>query len=125
MFLDNKNHGKVSTELKKAIGSESLLSILSGNFSIYGYSVLQKELNKAKKVRLLFSKWRGDAMYDLTGAFSELRLKNKLNQRHIAEECSSGLSKNVEPKAYFCTTDISQNLYLVAGENESSLGGSH
>ncbi|KMP10603.1 helicase [Candidatus Nitromaritima sp. SCGC AAA799-C22] len=121
MFLDNKNHGKVSAELIKAIGSDSALSILSGFFSIYGYSILQKELSKAKKVRLLLSKWQEHALHDLTGTSSELRFKNRLDQHHLAKECASWLSQSVEPKAYLGTTGIGQNLYLVSGGNGSSL----
>lgn len=121
MFLDNKNHGKVSTELIKTIGLDSSLSILSRAFSIFGYSVLQKELSKAKKVRLLLSKWHEQDYSDLTGTSSEIRFKNRLDQHLLAKECALWLSKNAEPKAYLGATGIGQNLFLVSNGNGSSL----
>ena len=42
MLLDNKGNGKAITELRKAIEPQSKLAILSGMFSIYGYSALKK-----------------------------------------------------------------------------------
>ena len=92
MLLDNKNHGKVITELKKFIGSDSKLSVLSGLFSIYGYSALKKELSSIKGLRLLLSKWDEQSIYTLSGVLSELLLKNGLEQAYIAKECSIWLS---------------------------------
>jgi hypothetical protein len=40
MLSDNKNHGKVITELKKFLDTSSKLSVLSGMFFIYGYVAL-------------------------------------------------------------------------------------
>jgi len=121
MFLDNKQHGKVADELVKTIGPDSALSILSGMFSIYGYSVLQKELSRANQIRLLLTTWGDDAIHNLTGTLPELRLINRLDQHHIAKDCASWLSQNVEPRAYFGPTGIGQNLYLVSGRNGNSL----
>ena len=82
MLLDNKNHGKVITELKKSLDTTSKLSVLSGMFSIYGYSALKKELGNLTDVRLLLSKWDDASLHTIAGTPQETRLKNKLDQSY-------------------------------------------
>jgi hypothetical protein len=93
MLLDNKNHGKVITELKKSLDASSKLSVLSGMFSIYGYAALKKELGSIKDIRLLLSKWDDASLHTIAGTPEEIRLKNKLDQSHIAKESLEGFTQ--------------------------------
>jgi predicted HTH transcriptional regulator len=52
-LLDNKGQGKVGDALAEGIQANARLSILSGLFSIYGYSVLKKQLARVGGLRLL------------------------------------------------------------------------
>ena len=85
MLLDNKNHGKVIDQLKLNMSRGSKLSVLSGLFSIYGYSVLKRELSGLSEARILLSKWDDGFLQSLAGQISELRIKNHLNQARIAK----------------------------------------
>jgi hypothetical protein len=67
MLLDNKNHGKVITELSHALKGDSKLSVLSGMFSIYGYAALKKELGRIADIRMLLSKWGDSSILTLAG----------------------------------------------------------
>lgn len=119
MLLDNKNNGKVGAELKKRIGSGSRLSVLSGLFSIYGFSVLKKELANVNEVRLLLSNWSDEAKPLLAGGATELRLKNHLDQTRIARECADWLAKNVVIKGLSKENPINQNLFHLTNANEA------
>ena len=99
MLIDNKNHGKVITELKKSLGTSSKFAVLSGMFSIYGYSALKKELGSLADVRLLLSKWDDASLHTIAGTPQETRLKNKLEQSRIAKECAAWVKKNTQTKA--------------------------
>jgi superfamily II DNA or RNA helicase len=117
MLLDNKSHGKVSDELRRYLGADSKLSVLSGLFTIYGYASLKKELQKTTDVRLLISQWDDAYLKTLAGTDAELRLKNGLDQSRIAKECAAWLAGAVQVKALASATPINQSLFHV--ENSS------
>jgi len=117
MLLDNKNHGKVITELKGALTPSSKLSILSNLFSIYGFAVLKKELNCIEDVRLLLSKWDEETLNALAGTYTEIRLNNSLTQARIANDCAKWLGQNVQIKS--SQARITQNVFHVLNERES------
>lgn len=119
MLLDNKNNGKVGSELKRRISSGTKLSVLSGLFSIYGFQVLRKELAKISETRLLLSGWKGNVASSLAGSRTELRLKNQLDQARIARDCAAWISKTVEIKAMSDTSSINQNLFHINAADES------
>jgi ERCC4-related helicase len=125
MLLDNKSQGKVGAKLREHIKSDSKLSVLSGVFSIYGYSALKRELKDISGVRMLLSKWDDDALLGLVGSQSEIKLKNNLNQARIASECAKWLSKSVQIKS--SVAPIAQNLFHVANNSGSFAvqGSSH
>ena len=56
-LIDNKTHAKVVDALKLAMGPASQISILSGQFSIYAYIALKRELARTQEVRILLSQW--------------------------------------------------------------------
>lgn len=99
MLLDNKAHGKVISELQKAIHVGSKLSVLSGLFSIYGFSSLKKELSSIDGFRLMMSRWDDRVTPTLAGVLEETPLKNRLDQKRIAKECATWLRGHVEVRA--------------------------
>ncbi len=42
-------------DFKKTIATDSKIDIAAGIFSIYGYAVLKKQLDKIKKLRFIFT----------------------------------------------------------------------
>lgn len=128
MLLDNKNHGKVITELSHALEGGSKLSVLSGMFSIYGYAALKKELGHIADIRMLLSKWDDSSILTLAGTPQENRLKNKLNQSRVAKECAVWVKKNTSTKAMTGHMAFPpQNMFHVNNKNDAFVvqGASH
>ncbi len=128
MLLDNKGNGKVITELRKAIEPQSKLAILSGLFSIYGFSVLKKELSGIRDIRLLLSKWDDSSLHTIAGTPQETRLRNKLDQSRIAKECVTWVQKNTKAKAMTGQMAFPpQNMFHISNDADSFVvhGASH
>ena len=126
MLLDNKKNGKVGDTLRDNLQAGSSLAIIAGLFSIYGFDVLKKELNRVDQVRLLFSKIQnvpGDnlPLPGLNGDAFERRFKNQLNQHQIAKECADWLTKKAEIKRVNNPYSVNQNLFHVQKEQSSAL----
>jgi len=128
MLLDNKNHGKVITALKKHLDTSSKISVLSGMFSIYGYAALKKELGNIKDIHLLLSKWDDASLHTIAGTPQETRLKNRLDQRRIAKECATWIKKNVLVRAMTGQMAFPpQNMFHISNDDDSFViqGASH
>lgn len=110
-LIDNVN-SRLGDDLKETIRKGSKLSIAASSFSIYAFEALKKELEKIEDLRFIFSsptfieenfKKHSRLFYiphiyqetELCGGEFELRLKNQLNQRAIARECSEWVKKKV------------------------------
>src|SRR5690606_38690957 len=110
-LIDNVNN-RLGDDLKAGIKKGSKLSIAASSFSIYAYEALKKELEKVEELRFVFSSptfieehFKKDVpkffiphLYqeaELCGGEFELRLKNRLNQRAIARECSKWVKEKV------------------------------
>lgn len=128
MLLDNKGHGKVITELQKAIQPDSKLAVLSGLFSIYGFSALKKELSNLDEFRLMLSRWDDASLHTLAGTPQETRLKNRLDQSRIAKECAAWLKKHVQARTMTGQMAFPpQNMFHVQNSEDAFVvqGGSH
>src|SRR5690606_3482532 len=114
-LIDNVNN-RLGNDLKVSIKKGSKISIAASSFSIYAYEALKKELEKIDELRFIFSsptfveehfkkevpKFFIPHLYkeaDLCGGEFELRLKNQLNQRAIARECSKWVKAKVTFKS--------------------------
>ncbi|MFB2118972.1 helicase-related protein [Parapedobacter sp. 2B3] len=114
-LIDNVN-SRLGDDLKVSIKKGSKISIAASSFSIYAYEVLKKGLEKIDELRFIFSsptfveehfkkevpKFFIPHLYkeaDLCGGEFELRLKNQLNQRAIARECSKWVKAKVTFKS--------------------------
>lgn len=114
--IDNVNI-KLFDELKNDIGEDSTLSILAGQFSLYAYQALKKELDSCKDFRFIFTdetfvknkefqKKEKKEFYipklnrekSIYGTEYEVRLKNELTQKAIARECAEWISKKAKFK---------------------------
>jgi len=110
-LIDNVS-SRLGDDLKENITKGSKLSIAASSFSIYAYEALKKELKKIDELRFIFSsptfieenfQKHSRLFYiphiyketELCGGEFELRLKNQLNQRAIARECSRWVSEKV------------------------------
>jgi len=136
-LIDNINN-RLIDDLKTEIKKSSKIAIAASTFSIYAFEALKKELNKIDELRFIFTsptfiqeKFQKESrefyiphIYNeqhLCGGEFELRLKNELNQRAIAKECSDWVKSKVTFK-----TNIHSNLplngliHIDSGEKEKT-----
>ncbi|MFT5915826.1 MAG: SNF2 family DNA or RNA helicase [Flammeovirgaceae bacterium] len=109
--IDNVNE-RLGDDLRENIGKGSKLSIAAASFSIYAFAHLRKELNNIEELRFVFTSptfmeeklQKEDRHFyiphifnesELCGGEFELRLKNQLNQRALAKECSDWVRRKV------------------------------
>lgn len=114
MKLLNNVTERLADDLRAEIKKGSKLAIAASSFSIYAFEALKKELKGADSLRFIFTsptfveekfqkisrEFYIPHIYNerqLCGGEFELRLKNELNQRAIARECSNW----VKAKAVF------------------------
>lgn len=136
-IIDNVNH-RLGTDLKESVKKGSKISIAASSFSIYAYEALQKELDKIDDLRFIFTsptfiednfkkevpKFFIPHLFkeaDLCGGEFELRLKNKLNQRAIAKECSKWVKNKVQFKSNKQIGSYLPGLIHVDNENNESV----
>lgn len=110
-LIDNINT-RLIDDLKESIGKKSKLSIAASSFSIYAFEALRKELQNVEELRFIFTsptflqenfkkevpKFFIPHLFkeaDLCGGEFELRLRNQLTQRAIAQECSQWVRDKV------------------------------
>jgi SNF2 family DNA or RNA helicase len=110
-LIDNINT-RLADDLKIEIKKNSKISIAASSFSIYAFEALKKELSAINELRFIFTsptfiqeKFKKETrefyiphIYNekhLCGGEFELRLKNELNQRAIAKECSEWVKNKV------------------------------
>ena len=112
MLIDNKKNNKLGEVLKENIDNNCKLSIISGYFTLYGFSHLKTELEKVESVRLLLTStnFKNDLNL-LTSSKEELKLKNKLQQEKIAKECYEWLNKKAQIKEVKNNNAFPFNLY--------------
>jgi len=114
-LIDNVNN-RLADDLKASVRKGGRLSIAASSFSIYAFEALKKELEKIEDLRFIFTsptfieenfKKEVPRFFiphlfkeaDLCGGEFELRLKNQLNQRAIARECSRWVREKVTFKS--------------------------
>ncbi|MGJ0333186.1 SNF2-related protein [Aliarcobacter cryaerophilus] len=114
MLIDNKKNHKLGEVLKENIESNCKLSIISGYFTLYGFSHLKTELEKVDDIRLLLTStnFKNDLNL-LSSSKEELKLKNRLQQEKIAKECHEWLMKKSQIKEVKTSNLIPFNLYHI------------
>lgn len=136
--FDNVQH-KLGEDLKETLKPRSKVSIAASVFSIYAFEALQKELSSIEELRFIFTSptfieenlvKQSREFYiphivreaELCGGEFELRLRNQLNQRAIAQECAEW----VKAKVHFKTNRnavarVPDLLHVESPASESSL----
>lgn len=114
-LIDNVNT-RLGDDLKSEIKRGSKISIAASSFSIYAFEALKKELMGIDELRFIFTspafikeEFQKQSLEfyiphiyneaNLCGGEFELRLKNELNQRAIAQECSQWVLEKVRFKS--------------------------
>jgi ERCC4-related helicase len=131
-MLDNKKNGKVGDELRLHIRSGSKLSVISAYFTIYAFNELYKELKKIDHMRFVFTEPSfvkdqdelirqyyidRDPERKISGNEFEIKMRNELNQAHIAKECASWLREKVEIKSLKKSNSAQQRLIYVENDD--------
>ncbi len=119
MLLDNKNHGKVIDELRASLGTNSKLAILTGLFSVFGFSALKSELVKVNELRLLLANSDATSVLKLAGTIEETGLKNRLDLQYVSKECADWVRKKAEVRE-LTGTPIQQNIFHTETLNSGS-----
>ena len=107
-------------DLKKELGKNSKLKIIASCFSIYAYKYLKKELEKIDSLEFIFASpaFTSDEELDrqnkprrefyipkikrqknLYGSEFEIKLKNQLMQKAVAEECAAWIRRKAKFKS--------------------------
>ena len=105
-YLNNTGIQRLGDALKEAIGEDAKLSIIASYFTVFAYGELKEELSKVSELRFVFSEptftkrmesekeprefalRRRDRERGIGGMGLELTLRNSINQRALARECS-------------------------------------
>lgn len=137
MKLLNNVSERLADDLKTEIRKGSKLAIAASSFSIYAFEALKKEFKSVEELRFIFTsptfveekfqkisrEFYIPHIYNekqLCGGEFELRLKNELNQRAIARECSNW----VRAKAVFKSNrQFSQPLHSMVHIDSGESGG--
>jgi len=140
-LIDNINH-RLADDLKAEIRRGSKLSIAASSFSIYAFEALKKELSSISELQFVFTspafieeKIKKEIPQffiphlfkeaDLCGGEFELRLKNQLNQRAIAKECSKWVKDKVTFKANKHHNQPLNGLIHIENKDDTSLAYSN
>ena len=136
-------------DLKKSIYTGSKIDIAAGIFSIYGYTVLKKELNKINQLRFIFTdstfieldkNKREQRQFQInsnhrkkaiSGSDFEINLKNELKGKAIAQECKAWIERKVLFKTNsgnqyvqpHLSLENSESSFVYTGINEFSSAG--
>lgn len=111
-ILDNKNNGRVVDEIRKWMGKDTKLSIISSYFTIYSFYALKKELSSIPEVRMILT----DSSFamsekDMTeakalrrnligGDKDEKELLDSLTQSYIARECAKWVKRKLSIRGF-------------------------
>ena len=112
--IDNRFE-KFGDDLKNTIKSNSKMQVCASIFSMYGFEVLRKELEKIDSLKFIFAdptfvsvssdkkevrEFEIDSREkSLNGSEFEVKLKNELNGKAIAKECAAWIEKKVRFKS--------------------------
>lgn len=132
-MLDNRGNGRVVDELTGAIRSGSKLSVISAYFTIYAFDALQKELQKIDSMKFIFTEptfvkdeneitrqYYIDKHPEkkISGNEFEIKLRNELQQAHIARECAEWVKEKVEFKTLRHVNPAQQRLIYIDNQGQ-------
>jgi len=133
--IDNQFE-KLGDDLKKELTNNSKIKIASSIFSMYGYDLLKKELEKIDSFDFIFtdptfinveSNNKEERKFEInnhlreksiSGSEFEVKLKNELNGKSIAKECAEWIKSKVTFKSNINGSPINRFMNI---ENSSKL----
>jgi superfamily II DNA or RNA helicase len=134
-IIDNQFE-KLGDDFKREITSNSKIKIAASVFSMYGYDLLKKELNKIESFDFIFtdptfinveSNNKEERKFEInnhireksiSGSEFEVKLKNELNGKSIAKECAEWIKTKVTFKSNINGSPINRFMNI---ENNSKL----
>ena len=132
--IDNKFE-KLGEDLKAEIKDNTKIQICASVFSMYGFEALKKELNKIDSLQFIFtdptfvknvSNNKETREFEINshrreksinGSEFEVKLKNELNGKAIAQECAEWIRKKVEFKSNIDSKSIQNFINVVNNTN--------
>ncbi len=135
---DNRTRGTVGNFLRTEVDKDSKLSIVSAYFTIYAYKNLKDRLDDIDYLNFLFGEPTFIKTVDSdTKNFKEFRieddkliipLEKRLQQKHIAKECSDWIRSKVSIKSMVKPNFLHGKMYHILKRNgvqKSILGSSN
>ncbi len=135
---DNRKRGSVGEFLKTEIDEGSKLSIVSAYFTIYAYKKLKDNLDQIDNLNFLFGE---PTFINTIGTESKnykefkieddklvIPMKNRLQQKHVAKECSDWIKEKVSIKSMVKPNFLHGKMYHISKKSEdqkSILGSSN
>lgn len=131
-IIDNKVN-KLGDDLKKTITKNSKIRICASIFSMYGYEALKRELSNINEFKFIFTdptfvekstSKKENRVFEINtklreksigGSVFEVKLKNELNSKKIAQECVSWIKTKAKFKSNINGQAIQRFIYIKNG----------
>ena len=149
MKLIDNHIQKLGDDLKDTISNNSKIKICASIFSMYGFEALKKELSKVEEFKFIFTdptfveksvSKKEQRVFEInnktreksiSGSPFEVKLKNELNGKSVAQECANWIKSkakfksNIDGQAIqkFMTIENKQDTYTYTNLNEFSTVG--
>lgn len=149
MKLIDNHIQKLGDDLKETISANSKIKICASIFSMYGFEALKKELSKVEEFKFIFTdptfvekavNKKEQRVFEInnktreksiSGSPFEVKLKNELNGKSVAQECANWIKSkakfksNIDGQAIqkFMTIENKQDTYTYTNLNEFSTVG--
>lgn len=132
-YIINNIDNTVYNDLLKRIAPGSKISIASTNFSIYAYRELKKLLEKVSEFRFIYTSpneigYEVDQdsskefyIPDLYGTEFEIKLRNEMNQKALAQECANWIHKKAKFKVNQTKKNIPGFILIESNDNKGNL----
>lgn len=130
--IDNIDN-TVYNDLLKRITPGSKISIAATNFSIYAYRELKKPLEKVSEFRFIYTSpdkigYEVDQdsskefyIPDLYGTEFEIKLRNEMNQKALAEKCADWIHRKAKFKINQTKKNIPGFILIESNDNKGNL----
>lgn len=130
--IDNIDN-TVYNDLLKRITPGSKISIAATNFSVYAYRELKKPLEKVSEFRFIYTspdkigydvdQDSSKEFYipDLYGTKFEIKLRNEMNQKALAQECADWIRRKAKFKVNQTKKNIPGFILIESNDNKGSL----
>lgn len=131
-IIDNKVN-KLGDDLKKTITKNSKIRICASIFSMYGYEALKRELSNINEFKFIFTdptfvekstSKKENRVFEINtklreksigGSVFEVKLKNELNSKKIAQECVDWIKTKAKFKSNINGQAIQRFIYIKNG----------